>query len=122
MKCAFSLLKQDDQTYHHVCEYYRLIQGGHSPYRTDLLIQRQAIAGFLKENNLDEEDCESITLWIKNNSSTFRSYLNSVKIVALFLQGIESKSAPGLPDYACFCRIINLWNKRKSKILDSLFV
>lgn len=123
MKCGFSLLSQDEKTFTHVKEYYRAIVGGQNAMETDLVIQRHEIEAHLAGQGISIEDQTAISEWIKNNSSEFRTYLNSIKMVALMLianrRGEEEYSEPVAEDFE---RAIRLWNLQKERICDSLFV
>jgi len=124
MKYSFCFLDNDEKTYNYVQYYYLSIKKGTPLYTIDMEIQRKEIENYLKSRNLDSNDQNAIIEWINNNSPNFRSYLNSIKIIALyifFMDKMELINNDKIP-YDVFCKAVNLWNEEKLILADSIFI
>ncbi len=125
MKSSFCFLEKDQKTYHYVAEYYSLIEKGVSPCSFDICIQREEIEKHLLSNQMDSEDRCGISEWIEENSAKFRSYLNSIKMVALFIYFMDKdEKSPAEKSFSfdAFSHVVQLWNGRKSELIDSIFI
>lgn len=125
MKCAFCFLEKDEKTYGYIKKYFSIIKDGLPPISMDNFVQKQEIERYLINNNRCLHDRGAITEWINDNSSDFRSYLNSIKMVALFIYFINRSNKSGgenpIP-FDVFCDAVSAWNDRKSELVDSLFI
>ncbi len=125
MKETFSLLEKDDKTYNYVKQYYKVIKEGHSPMIVDAYIQKNEIERHLCLKCVDPDDQKSICEWIQCYSSSFRSYLNSLKMLALsifFMNKYQSLIPAETLSFELFCRAVNIWNERKEEVVDSIFI
>jgi hypothetical protein len=125
MKCPFCFLEKDLKTYDYVKEYLRIMKNGASTTPLDITIQRLEIERHMRQNNISPDDQKAITEWIQANSANFRSYLNSLKMVALFLFYIKKieKGPDGLMlPFDMFSDAVVYWNERKNEMVDSIFI
>ncbi len=124
MKDLFCFLEKDEKTYGYVICYFNVIKEGKSLMSLDALIQKEEIEKHLRNNDISKEDREAVASWIKKNSSNFRSYLNSIKMVALFIFFLHRNSGYDCGEsvsFETFCRIAGMWNERKICTADSIF-
>lgn len=119
MKGVFCLLDNDEKNYNYVKEYYRIIRNRLSPIKIDAGIQKREIERRLILEGIDPDDCPRVCDWIGKYSSSIRSYLNSLKILALsiYLMG-DSVSF----SFDIFSRAVSIWNDRKEEVVDSIFI
>lgn len=125
MKCPFCYLEKDEKTYDYVTEYLLVMKRGESPLTMDICIQKREIERHLSLNNISPSDDKAIAEWIAQNSANFRSYLNSIKMVALFLYYV--KKAEHIPDDSplpldLFDEAVCYWNERKMEVVDSIYI
>lgn len=125
MKCPFCYLEKDQKTYQYVMEYLGVMKDGQSTVPLDITIQRKEIERHMERNGISPSDQPAISAWIEANSANFRSYLNSLKMVALFLFYIKKTEngpdAVPLP-FELFMDAIGYWNERKIEMVDSIFI
>ena len=121
MKLSYCILEKDDKTYNYVREYVRAIQEGKPSICVDVCLQKKEIELHLYLNHYDGQDQRGIKEWIETYSCNFRAYLNSLKMLALYLNILNQSNKEifnsNIP-YDVFCRAINLWNDRKIKIAE----
>jgi hypothetical protein len=125
MKCPFCYLEKDLKTYEYVNHYLQVMKNGAPTSPLDISIQRIEIEHHLKTNGISPTDQRAISDWIEKNSANFRSYLNSLKMVALFLFYV--KKAERIPEdnllpFELFYEAVNYWNERKIEMADTIFV
>ncbi len=120
MKGVFCLLEKDDKTYNYVKEYYKVVKTGNSPMKVDAGIQKIEIERRLCLECIDPEDCTAVYRWIRENSPGIRSYLNSLKMLAFSIYFMNLRGS-GF-SFKLFCRAVNIWNGRKEKVVDSIFI
>jgi hypothetical protein len=125
MNCTFCFLEKDQKTFDYVKKYYSLIKAGDSTIQLDSCIQKSEIERNLELKSCDIEDQKAITDWINENSSGFRAYINSIKMLALFIYFIERSAVSKKQEeltYQLFTKTVILWNERKLQIADSIFI
>jgi hypothetical protein len=125
MKGVFCLLDNDEKNYNYVKEYFKIIRDSLSPVKIDAAIQKNEIERCLKLEGIDPDDCRKVCDWIGKYSSSIRSYLNSLKMLALSIYLIEeglSLPPAGALSFEIFCRAVNSWNERKEALVDSIFI
>lgn len=125
MKCPFCYLENDNKTFDYVKEYLSVLRAGDSPLTLDITIQKREIEAHLIRNAIPSSDQKAITDWIEKNSANFRSYLNSIKMVALFLFYV--KKAEHIPEesplpFELFTEAVAFWNERKIEVVDSIYI
>ena len=123
MRYSFCFIEKNKNTFGHIQDYYNAIKRGKPTIVIDSSIQCKEIENFLSENNLTPDDREAINKWIQANSSHIRSYLNSIKMLALYFF-ISSKSSgkAKIFSFDLFCKIADLWNERKINFIDTVFL
>jgi hypothetical protein len=111
---SFSLLTDDDKTLNDLLLYIDNIGSEKDFTYLDNFIQKRELewhCGLLhKQHNLEEE-----TKWIVENADKIRQYINTIKQIALMLY-IEKIQV----NKENLKEIIENWNKKKDKVLDSL--
>jgi len=120
----FCPLEKNDKNYTYVRLYYKAILENTPPMVIDSRIQKNEIEEYLFLNSLSPDNQKAIDEWIRNNSSSFRCYLNSLKMLALSLYFMNHNSAttnsrdinPGL-----FYHAINIWNAKTQVLTSSVF-
>lgn len=125
MKCPFCYLEKDLKTYDYVKNYLQIMKNGETTSSLDISIQRLEIERHLAANGISYSDQKAISEWIEKNSANFRSYLNSLKMVALFIYYV--KKAEHLSDenqlpFELFSEAVSYWNERKIEVADSIFI
>ena len=119
MKCSFCFLETDRKTYDYVRRYFVSIKQGNTTYPLDLAIQSEEILLHLEKNGFALDDQNAISEWIEENSANFRSYLNSLKMIAMFLHLQKCNDEDEFR--SLFPSIVNEWNTRKLHQVDYLF-
>lgn len=119
-KCDnFSFLDNDDKTFLHITEYFNALQNGIKLISIDNILQKREIEIHL--NKCKKEQTQEETLkWIEKNAVPFRNYINSLKILSLYLY-IHSKMHY---NYKLikedFGKIVNMWNNERCIVLEVL--
>lgn len=125
MKCPFCYLEKDQKTFDYVKQYLQVMKKGESTTPLDITIQRLEIEHHLQANNISYSDRKAISEWIDKNSPNFRIYLNSLKMVALFIYYVkkaEHFAEEAQISFELFAEAVAYWNERKIEVADSIFI
>lgn len=125
MKCPFCYLEKDEKTFDYVKHYLQVMKNGESTTPLDITIQRLEIEHHLNANGISHTDRKAISEWIENNSANFRIYLNSLKMVALFIYYVkkaEHLAEENQISFDLFTEAVAYWNERKIEVADSIFI
>jgi len=123
---SFCHLETDKKTYEYFLKYYHAIRDNSLAWHLDNEIQGEEIADHLKRHPDCNNKIEKLN-WIDNNSLNFRSYLNSIKIIALFsnfmvkMKNVNEDEQEKI-DWKSFAKIVEMWNHHKMIIIDSIFI
>ncbi len=120
---SFCYLESDQKTYKDFLSYYCIFGAQQHSFDIDMLIQKREIETHLASHALSSHDQDSVCNWINHYSSGFRSYLNSLKMVAMF-QYYHDKSLGRNedPSFEIFCDAVSFWNREKINTVDTIFI
>jgi len=122
MRCKpFSYLEKDERTFNHLVEYYQALFIGTSLSLIDNSLQKDSLEDHLKRNGVGtERTAEEAQRWVLQNSDPFRAYINSLKIVAMFLYINNKMNGIEVVTYEQFSKIIDLYRLEKETIIDTI--
>lgn len=126
MRRSFCNLEKDDKTFSYFIQYYQAICSNTLAWHLDNDIQRAEINDHLARHPEAPDIAEEKLRWIDDNSVNFRSYLNSIKILALFSTFVTQLDlvAGDMNHFPreTFHRMVDLWNQHKILLIDSIFI
>ncbi|MBI9100056.1 MAG: hypothetical protein JEY91_16360 [Spirochaetaceae bacterium] len=116
----FSVMEKNRKTYQLVQKYIdHLSENNCSCTNLDNHIEMDEIKKWLKEISADDHDNAAIAEWIKNNGKSFRTYLNTVKLIyMIWFCTTDRRETISWED---FCSIGDNLNNIKNTCLDSIY-
>ena len=120
MKCKpFCILEKDEKTYKHICEYYDAIVWETPLMAIDSIIQKRELENHLKRTK-GTESKEEAQNWIQENAEPFRAYLNSLKLLTLFIFMDNKRNFRENVPYELFETYVEIWKKEKQLLIDTI--
>lgn len=116
---TFSYLEKDEKTYNHVKAYYEAMKKGINCYSIDCVLQKHELEDHLKRCRKEHDQEEQLN-WINQNAEKFRSYINSLKTVALLAYVGSEIHHHNDFIFDLFCSYVDLYDKEKKIIVDTI--
>lgn len=116
---SFSLIEKDDKSYEYVQTYISALNNSEDLFGLDLLIQRNELTEHLQRNN-KMEDQKEMTWWIENNSQGLRCWINSLKMLSMFMFFAKRLHENVNFERPVFDKFVDLWNLEKQCVCDTI--
>lgn len=121
----FCFLEEDYKTFAYVNIYVEFLKNDLSVSGLDMQIHSEEIQRHIECNNLFYKYELAVQEWIRANGENFRIYLNTIKMMALFIvmdiNSLDLQRDNGwYMDFEKFKLFIMQWDKYKENIVDSI--
>jgi hypothetical protein len=117
----FCIFDKDEKTFNHVKLYYKAIEDKVDLFKVDCQLQQQELEIHLNRCKKEHDKSEQLA-WLNKNAEPLRAYINSLKMIALFMY-IENKRIGKIDvTWELFCQFAEVWDEEKQIIIDTIRV
>lgn len=112
----FCILNKETKTYNYMKKYLTFIKDNRGCIISfDNKIQKEELNNHLRINNIkDDRKNIEVENWIYNHAENFRTFLNSIKILALMVESDDCS-------FDKFCILVDKYNSIKMSLIDSIY-
>ena len=117
---SFSKLEKDKKTFEHLTRYYIALMENLPLMVIDMEIQAHELEDHMNRCGLPTSCMPEMNSWIQKNSENLRTYLNALKMLALFIYIDNTKDYRDKVVWDLFCTFVDVWNQESEIIMDTI--